>query len=167
MGCEVVLEEWGCASEIKQILNKIKATPCKPAEVFLVYSTLPKVVARRASTSRTGSRSTTGSVSHTGNYSNQDSALWSNFLEHQLWQSFKLCQSLRWKSDVLRLVRVFGRKRKFSKGDQEVFWWKKAVRRVGLAYRELIGSLYESWTIGIGRVYKKLINSIIQRCKKR
>jgi len=25
---------------------------------------------------------------------------------------------------------------------------------VGLAYRELIGSLYESWTIGIGRVYK-------------
>ena len=32
MECEVVLEEWGCASEIKQILNKIKATPCKPAE---------------------------------------------------------------------------------------------------------------------------------------
>ena len=29
MGCEVVLEEWGCASEIKQILNKIKATPCE------------------------------------------------------------------------------------------------------------------------------------------
>jgi len=26
--------------------------------------------------------------------------------------------------------------------------------RVGLAYRELIGSLYESWTIGIERVYK-------------
>jgi len=25
---------------------------------------------------------------------------------------------------------------------------------VGLAYRELIGSLYESWTIGIERVYK-------------
>jgi len=48
MGCEVVLEEWGCASEIKQILNKIKATPCKPAEGLLVYSTLPKVVARRA-----------------------------------------------------------------------------------------------------------------------
>ena len=32
MECEVVLEEWGCASKIKQILNKIKATPCKPAE---------------------------------------------------------------------------------------------------------------------------------------
>ena len=32
MECEVVLEKWGCASEIKQILNKIKATPCKPAE---------------------------------------------------------------------------------------------------------------------------------------
>jgi len=26
---------------------------------------------------------------------------------------------------------------------------KKGVRWVGLAYRELIGSLYESWTIGI------------------
>jgi len=25
---------------------------------------------------------------------------------------------------------------------------------VGVAYRELIGSLYESWTIGIERVYK-------------
>ena len=32
MGCEVVLREWGCASEIKQNLNKIKATPCKPVE---------------------------------------------------------------------------------------------------------------------------------------
>jgi len=40
------------------------------------------------------------------------------------------------------------------------------MRRVGLAYRELIGSLYESWTIGIGRVCKKLINSIIQQCQK-
>ena len=40
MGSE--LEESGCASEIKQILNKIKATPCKPAEGLLVYSTLPK-----------------------------------------------------------------------------------------------------------------------------
>ena len=37
---------------------------------------------------------------------------------------------------------------------------------MGLAYRELIGSLYESWTIGIGRVCKKLINSIIQQCQK-
>ena len=154
MGCEVVLREWGCASEIKQILNKIKATPCKPAEVLSVYSTLAKVVARQASTSRTGSRSTTGSVSHTGNYSNQDCALWSNFLEHQLWQSFKLCQSLRWKSDVLGLLGEFGRKRRDSEEGREDFWWKKGVRRVGLAYRELIGSLYESWTIGIERVYK-------------
>ena len=32
MGYEVVLREWGCASEIKQNLNKIKAAPCKPAE---------------------------------------------------------------------------------------------------------------------------------------
>ena len=40
---------------------------------------------------------------------------------------------------------------------------KKGLRRVGLAYRELIGSLYESWTIGIERVYKKLIHNIIQQ----
>ena len=32
MGCKVELEEGGCASEIKQNLNKIKATPCKPPE---------------------------------------------------------------------------------------------------------------------------------------
>ena len=37
MECEVELEEWGCASEIKQILNKIKAAPCKPAEVLSVW----------------------------------------------------------------------------------------------------------------------------------
>ena len=68
MGCEVMLREWGCASEIKQNLNKIKATPCNPAEeinfvkgtsyklapaeelaeVLSVYSTLAKVVARQA-----------------------------------------------------------------------------------------------------------------------
>ena len=29
---EFELEEWGCASEIKQNLNKIKAAPCKPPE---------------------------------------------------------------------------------------------------------------------------------------
>ena len=40
------------------------------------------------------------------------------------------------------------------------------MRRVGVAYRELIGSLYESWTIGIERVCKKLINSLIQQCQK-
>ena len=37
------------------------------------------------------------------------------------------------------------------------------MRRVGLAYRELIGSLYESWTIGIERVYKLLIHTVIQQ----
>ena len=52
MGCEVVLEEWGCASEIKQNLNKIKATPCKPAEGLLVYSTLSKVRAAQAAVAR-------------------------------------------------------------------------------------------------------------------
>jgi len=34
---------------------------------------------------------------------------------------------------------------------------------VWLAYRELIGSLYESWTIVIGRVYKWLIYTVIQQ----
>ena len=52
MGCEVELEEWGCASEIKQILNKIKATSCKPAEVLSVYSTLAKVRAAQAVVAR-------------------------------------------------------------------------------------------------------------------
>ena len=32
MGCELELEEWGYASEIKQILNKIKAVPCEMRE---------------------------------------------------------------------------------------------------------------------------------------
>ena len=40
------------------------------------------------------------------------------------------------------------------------------MRRVEVAYRELIGSLYESWTIGIERVCKKLIHNIIQQCQK-
>ena len=89
-----------------------------------------------------------------------------NFLEHQLCQNFKLCQSAYRKSDVLRLLWGFGRKRRSSEEGRERFWRKKGVRRVGLAYRELIGSLYESWTIGIERVCKKLINSLIQQCQK-
>jgi len=55
---------------------------------------------------------------------------------------------------VLGLLGAFGRKRRGSKEGRKGFWWKKGVRRVGVAYRELIGSLYESWTIGIERVYK-------------
>ena len=53
------------------------------------------------------------------------------------------------------------RKQRVSEEERERFWRKKAMRRVGLAYRELIGSLYESWTIGIGRVYKWLNDSIV------
>jgi len=34
---------------------------------------------------------------------------------------------------------------------------------VELAYRELIGSLYESWTIGIESVCKLLINTMIEQ----
>ena len=77
-----------------------------------------------------------------------------NFLEHQLCQNFKLWQSAYRKSDVLGLLGVLERKRRSSKEERERFWRKKGIRWVGLAYRELIGSLYESWTIGIGRVYK-------------
>ena len=60
-------------------------------------------------------------------------------------------------------VEGFERKRRDSEEERERFWRKKAVSRVWLAYRELIGSLYESWTIGIERVYKWLINIIIQQ----
>ena len=79
---------------------------------------------------------------------------------------FKLWQSVWRKSDVLGLLGVLERERRDSEGSWEEFWWKKGIRWVGLAYRELIGSLYESWTIGIGRVCKKLINSLIQQCQK-
>jgi len=51
---------------------------------------------------------------------------------------------------------------KFGRGERG-FLVKKGCKEGGLAYRELIGSLYESWTIGIERVCKKLINSIIQQ----
>ena len=55
---------------------------------------------------------------------------------------------------------------RFQKKVERNFGEKRGVRRVGLAYRELIGSLYESWTIGIGRVCKQLTHSVIQRHKK-
>jgi len=55
-----------------------------------------------------------------------------NFLEHQLWQSLKLWQSAYRKSDVLRLLGGFGRKRRISEGSWEEFWWKKGIRWVGL-----------------------------------
>ncbi|EJF38017.1 hypothetical protein HMPREF1320_2006 [Capnocytophaga sp. oral taxon 335 str. F0486] len=48
----------------------------------------------------------------------------------------------------------FGRYRKSSEEVIQMKGKKWAVIWVGLAYRELIGSLYESWTIGIERVYK-------------
>ena len=64
---------------------------------------------------------------------------------------------------MLGLLGAFGRKRRSSEEGRERFWRKKGVRRVGVAYRELIGSLYESWTIGIERVFKKLINNMIQQ----
>ena len=48
----------------------------------------------------------------------------------------------------------YRRKTKNIKSELGGFWRKNAMRKVGLAYRELIESLYESWTIGIERVYK-------------
>ena len=43
---------------------------------------------------------------------------------------------------------------------------RQEVKWVWLAYRKLIGSLYESYTIGIERVYKQLINNTIQQRQK-
>ena len=82
-------------------------------------------------------------------------------MEHQLCQNFKLWQSAYRKSDMLELLGVLERKRRSSEEERERFWRKKGIRWVGLAYRELRGSLYESWTIGIGRVYKWLNDSIV------
>ena len=59
-----------------------------------------------------------------------------------------------------RLMALLGRAeeieryRRSSEGRTWVKGKRGAVKWVGLAYRELIGSLYESWTIGIERVYK-------------
>ena len=58
------------------------------------------------------------------------------------------------KDDVLGLLGGGGRYRRETEGCVEVKSKKRALIWVGLAYRELIGSLYESWTIGIERVYK-------------
>jgi len=50
---------------------------------------------------------------------------------NQLCQSFKLWQSVcrkKWH------IGEFGRYRRSSEEGRESFWWKKALRRVGLAY---------------------------------
>ena len=60
----------------------------------------------------------------------------------------------------------FGRKRRKPKDGKKGFWWKKGVMRVELGYRKDIGMMNEWWTIGIERVCKKLINSLIQQCQK-
>ena len=124
MGCE--LEEWGCASEIKQNLNKIKAAPCEMQEKRQA------VVARRAVMEFS-----------------DDSDL-SNISKTRL-------------KALLGRAKEIERYRRSSEEGREDFWWKRDVRWVGLAYRELIGSLYESWTIGIGRVYKQLIHTVIRQ----
>ena len=58
------------------------------------------------------------------------------------------------KDDVLRLLRESEEYRRETEEVIQMKGKKWAVIWVGLAYRELIGSLYESWTIGIERVYK-------------
>ena len=40
------------------------------------------------------------------------------------------------------------------------------MRRGGVAYRELIGRLYESWTMGIEMVYKYLDISFLRELKQ-
>ena len=72
----------------------------------------------------------------------------------------------KWGNEKMGRVKGFGRYRRETEGCVEVKAKRWAVIWVGLAYRELIGSLYESWTIGIERVCKKLINSLIQQCQK-
>ena len=53
-----------------------------------------------------------------------------------------------------------GKKKIYFFGGRDVFWvWR--------AYRELIGSLYESWTIGIGRVYNALCMRGVEGEEKR
>ena len=42
----------------------------------------------------------------------------------------------------------------------------KGTGRVVLAYRKLIGSLYESWTMGIEKVYKYLGISFLRELKQ-
>ena len=42
----------------------------------------------------------------------------------------------------------------FSEGNEGYRSRRKSVFKMGLAYRKLIGSLYESWKIGIERVFK-------------
>ena len=112
-------------------------------------------------------------IINTGNANNANNA--NNTRNNQLWQR---CEPHRqcephgqnfWQSVCHKkwYIWAIGRKQKSSEESWEEFWWKKAVRRVGLAYRELIGSLYESWTIGIERLYKQLTHNIIQRYKKR
>jgi len=58
------------------------------------------------------------------------------------------------KDDVLGLLRESEGYRKSSEEVIQMKGKKWAVIWVELAYRELIGSLYESWTIDIERVYK-------------
>ena len=58
------------------------------------------------------------------------------------------------KDDVLGLLRESEEYRRETEEVIQMKGKKWAVIWVGLAYRELIGSLYESWTIGIERVYK-------------
>ena len=42
----------------------------------------------------------------------------------------------------------------------------KGIGRVVLAYRKLIGSLYESWTMGIEKVYKYLNINFLRELKQ-
>ena len=60
----------------------------------------------------------------------------------------------KFENEKMGRVERFGRYRRETEEVIQMKGKKWAVIWVGLAYRELIGSLYESWTIGIERVYK-------------
>ena len=53
-----------------------------------------------------------------------------------------------------------------TKRNEKVQKTWKGIGKVVLAYRKLIGSLYESWTMGIEKVYKHLNISFLQELKQ-
>ena len=128
--------------------------PPSPPQGGNVVTKNQRVINFAKGASRTGSRSTAGEkkLANGSVEENEEIREYCQFI--QLWQKCephrqKLCQSLRWKSDVLGLLGLFGRKRKGSEEERERFWWKKGVSRVGLAYRELIGILDDWYRKGI------------------
>ena len=64
--------------------------------------------------------------------------------------------------DNEKINRLVDRYEKKRKGSEHL----EGYRRVVLAYRKLIGSLYESWKMGIEMVYKYLDISFLRELKQ-